>query len=557
MMNLEEKTWKDVTNMSPGELNEVMKSVQTTEVEALHTSHANGYVTPIGSFGWDGEKVPGEIGVIKKYHVKYRHLTLRSWQNFIESDITQAVIRKYVRWIVGSGLKLQAEPMEDVIEQLGIQFDKKRFIGQVEPRFRLYCKSKRSSYDRQMTLNKIMEEAKKNAVVGGDVLVVMRTDDRNNVSVELIDGERVNTTYTSNELVTKDRNQGLRVRYGVAYEKETKRHVAYYVRQQDGTYKRIQAQTSSGMTQAFLFYGLRYRLDNIRGIPLATACLQTVAQLDRYKEATVGSAEERQKIVYFVKHDVAGTGESIHARAVTGAIKRGLNKDLNPDGFSNGELPNLIATTTNKQAVDMPKGAELKSLASQNELNFGPFMKENLIILCATLQIPYEVALSKYENTFSASRMASQDWQNTIWVERDDMGENFCDYIYRYWLNIMVMSLRITVDALVRALFSKDEELYDAIVHARWTGRNVPHIDPLKEVQAQRAKLGAAGANAPLTTPAKATEELGSGEWDENLDRFTEQMDQMPDQFNVTQPEQQPPGSDNDDDADAEDQEEE
>lgn len=525
--------------MSSTDLQDVMQSVKTTEVEASTLAGNYGYYTPIGSFGWDGEKNPGEIGVIKKYEVRYSHLTLRAWQNFIESDFSQAAIRKYVRWIVGAGLKLQAEPMAEVIQDLGLDFDKKQFTKQVEARFRLFSKSKRSSYSKQMTFNKVMEEAKKNAVVGGDVLVIMRTDEIGNVTVELVDAEHVCTPFSDSPEMRKDRESGCKIRYGVAYDKKTKEHKAYYIKSTDDLgYVRIPAYDSNGMKRAFLFYGLRYRLDSIRGIPLATACLQTIAQLDRYKEATVGSAEERQKIVYYVKHDVQGSGESIHGKRIQESIQRNLNRHLSTDQYSSEELNNLIATTTNKQAIDMPKGAELKSLASQNELSFGTFMKENLIILCATLQMPYEVAVSKYENNFSSSRAALKDWEHTIDVEREDMGENFCGEIYNFWLVMQSMMNRIDNSALSKAVLGKDYDLLEAICHSRWTGARVPHIDPVKEVNAERLKLGPAGANIPLTTPSKATEALGTGEFDENLARFGEQFSTIPDEFKPVKVEQ-------------------
>lgn len=384
-----------------------------------------------------------------------------------------------------------------------------------------------------MTFNEIMKEAKKNAVIGGDVLAILRTEEDLSVSVELVDGEHVKNPFGTEGLEEEDKSENVRVRYGVAYDINTKRHLAYYVRKTSGGYTRIPVKDKNNQTQCFLLYGLRYRIDNIRGIPLTTACLQTVAQLDRYKEALVGSAEERAKIVWQIVHDLGSSGEGINTKNIERALNSGLGLYNNEPSITGENLQNLVATTTNKQAVNMPQGAELKSISSQNEMQFGPFVKENIIILCATLQIPYEVAMSKYENNFSSSRAALKDWEHTIHVERDDLGENFCSPIYQYWLNIMVMSRKIDSPTLVTAILTGDVELYEAITNSRWIGRNVPHIDPEKEVRAERLKLGGTGANVPLTTISKATETLGTGEFDENLERYVEEYEQIPEELKV------------------------
>ncbi len=58
----------------------------------------------------------------------------------------------------------------------------------------------------------------------------------------------------------------------------------------------------------------------------------------------------------------------------------------------------------------------------------------------------------------------------------------------------------------------------------RMTGPHFPHIDPLKEVKAEREKLGALGKNIPLTTAELATEALGGGDSDSNIEQFSDEV---------------------------------
>jgi capsid protein len=65
----------------------------------------------------------------------------------------------------------------------------------------------------------------------------------------------------------------------------------------------------------------------------------------------------------------------------------------------------------------------------------------------------------------------------------------------------------------------------ESYTKARFTGPHFPHIDPVKEVNAERLKLGEKGANIPLTTVEQATENLGAGDSDSNIEQFTDEYE--------------------------------
>ena len=59
----------------------------------------------------------------------------------------------------------------------------------------------------------------------------------------------------------------------------------------------------------------------------------------------------------------------------------------------------------------------------------------------------------------------------------------------------------------------------------KFTGANMPHIDPLKEVKAMRELLGDIDNGIiPLTSYEAVTEQLGEGEWSENFAKFIEEQ---------------------------------
>lgn len=482
---------------------------------------ANMHSTPIFIVSYDGEKTPGEIGDIKSYLLDYNALRARSWQSYLESEITQDVINKFVLWIIGSGLKLQSEPVESIISDEIGTFDLKTFSKKTEDRFKLYANSTDSSYSEMVNLNDLAHEVKKNALIGGDCLVINRLVGVN-VQSQIVDGVHVQTPIFGNDFFKAAKAKGNTILNGIEQTK-TGKHVAYYVRTSFDKFDRIEAFSSGGQKMAYMVYGLSYRIDGNRGIPIISAVLESLKKIDRYKEATVGSAEERQKIIMSIEHDVTSTGENPFNKVI--AQSAGIANNINKKGEVNDDqIIGQIAATYDKQVINMPKGAKLAALNSKNELTFKDFYTTNINLICATIGIPPDIALSKYDSNFSASRAAIKDWEHTIMVNRKKFSRQFYQPFYEFWLDVQIRTGRIPSTGYLQAVISGDSILLSAYRNARWVGANVPHIDPEKEVRAERAKLGEQGAMIPLTTAEAATEALGAGDFEQNQNRFKEEL---------------------------------
>ena len=131
-------------------------------------------LTPIT---FDGEKTPYELGNPLDYKLDYYSLRMRAWESYLKSDVVQNAIRKYCLWIVGSGLKLQSNPILSILQKNKIDIDKesvKDFIKNTEDFFRLYANTKESVYSREYNLHDEAVETLKNALLSGDILCIMR-----------------------------------------------------------------------------------------------------------------------------------------------------------------------------------------------------------------------------------------------------------------------------------------------------------------------------------------------------------------------------------------------
>lgn len=469
---------------------------------------------------FNGEKNLGEVGPVKSYQMDYQILRLRAWQSFIESDISQTILKRFELWVIGAGLKLQSEPNKVVLKSEGLgDIDTQSFNELVEARWSVWANSKMSDYSSMSNLQMITGQAFLNTQVGGDVLVILRYLD-NAVCVQLIDGAHVEAPTYGNEVFPTNLENGNQIKNGIEFSPRGE-HVAFYVKDYLNKYERIPAKgPESGLTMAFLVTGMEYRIDSVRGIPSISTVLETIAKLDRYKEATVGSAEERQKIAYMIEHEIFSDGSSpvldmlAKARDVDGA------NDKLPQDVSGKQLADNVAATTNKMTFNMPIGAKVKSMESKNELYFKDFHDVNRNDICSTVGIPPEVAMSKYDSNFSASRAALKDWEHTLNVARKKFTFKFLQNIYNFWLETEILKNKIQAPGYLLAKVQGKNMILEAYRTVRFVGPNVPHIDPLKEVAAERLKLGDTGNSLPLTNLEAATEALNGGESDANMEQY-------------------------------------
>lgn len=474
---------------------------------------------------YNGEKNLGEMGPAKSYKLDFQMLRVRSWQAWVDSDVAQTVIGRYAIWTVGTGLKLQCQPMADVLESGGIKIDRQKFSKVVESLFSIYRESAECDYSGQQTLDDLADTAFINKIVGGDVLVVMRLEG-DSPTVQLIDGAHVKSPFSDSSSFPYVMPNGNRIIDGIEVD-DRKKHVAYWVRKGVGLdYERIPAYgKETGLKMAWMIYGLRYRIDTMRGVPLLTAVLETVKKLERYKEATVGGAEERAKVAFQVVHGKTSTGESPLDKRMALAFDTNNAQSQIPIDAAGKAIAREVAVTTNKQAFNMPVDSELKILnAPTGELNYKDFYATNTDAICSTVNIPPNVAMSKYDSNFSASRAALKDWENTLNVGRKKFSKDFYQPIFDLWFYVQVLQNKIAAPGFIAAMLSGNKYVIGAYLRARWVGAQVPHIDPLKEVKAERAKLGAAGLSIPLTTAEAAVESLNGTDFAEVMEQFRDEL---------------------------------
>jgi capsid protein len=477
---------------------------------------------PIITKKFDGEKTPGELGVIIDSVPDYQRLRLRAYDAEIKTDLVKIITSKFFKWVIGSGLKLQAEPNKTFLALEGVEENWQELQKNIEARFSVYSKSNYADFSRMNNLHYKAMETYKTAFLGGDCLVVCRVEDLN-LNVQVIDGQHVKQPDIND--VEKAKERGNHVKHGIEFN-ERGEHIAYYVYtiSKDfglGDFERIAVYGEKSKRKlAWMVYGEKNRVDHVRGIPAITQILEKLNKLDRYTEASVSKAEQGANVVYSIEHDVFSSGEN--------PIDKKLDQKLKfsgavQDGYALADgLANRIVETTSNQVFNMPNGAKLKTFTGTTDNNYEAFSKSVFNSLCASVDIPPEVALQMYNSNYSASRAAINSWGYIIGIHRENASNDFYKPVYKLWLEVEILKNKINLPSYISALNKKDNMLIEAYSQCRFIGKNMPHIDPLKEIKAIREMLGTEGAT-PLISHEQAAEMANVGDFSENYSKYLEE----------------------------------
>lgn len=476
-------------------------------------------------FPFDGEKTPYELGTPLDYYLDYYSIRARAWEAYIKSAVVQNAIRKYCRWLIGSGLKFQSDPVESILSKAGIELDVNKFSEDLEDVFRLYADSRNCTYNEMMNLHSTAIEALKNAFMAGDCLCVLRTDGKKE-TIELIDGY-----FVQQPIGNDDPNAVM----GVKLDGKGK-HLGFWIYKDFGKYEFIPAYgEKTGRLQAWLMYGLRHKITDVRGMSLLTAVLEHVDKLERYSDATLGAAEENAKIPITIEHQQFSTGENPLTNQLAQSIGKGKGVAPETQNWQTCDTyASKIAQTTNKQAINMPIGSSLKRHAGSTDMNFSPYFNTNLDVIYSVIDIPPEVAMEKYGGSFSGSRAALKGWEHNLHVNRVLILTNqYYKPFFDYWFYMSVLRNQINAPGYLEAMNKGNFMIIEAYRKCRFIGVGVPHIDPEKEVRAERLKLGKTFDNAPLTTMEQAIETLNSGDFSQVIKKATNEKEISKD-FNTT-----------------------
>ena len=422
-------------------------------------------------YSWDdGSKYPGGFGPTRVMIPDYWTLRARSAQLFETNLYARGIVRRLVTNVINVGLHLEATP-DDTL--LGLDPDTLSGWSEiVENRWRVWATTpKVCDYRERDSFGALQAATFAEALISGDVLAVLQHDRRTQLPrLRLIRGAAVQTPMHAKA------RKGHEIKHGVELDRAG-RHVAYWVTQEDGTSKRLPAWgEKSGRRIAWLVYGADKRIDDVRGKPLLALVLQSLLEIDRYRDSAQRKAFLNSILALFVKKTEAGPG----SRAVTGgAIRRGTvtsgtgddQRTLNLAEFVPGVI--LDRLQQGEEPVPFSSGG--------TDERFGGFEGAILHGVAWALEIPPEVLKLEFNKSFSAAQAANNEFGMFLNRARFAFGSAFCAPIYAEWLVSEVLSRRIEAAGLLESWRDvRRFDVYAAWVASDWSGQIKPAVDLVK-----------------------------------------------------------------------------
>lgn len=469
----------------------------------------------------DGEKNIGQMGPPIHYVYDYQMVRIRGRQLYNESDIAKTFINNYVEWICGAGLKMQAEPMDDVINSdKNSKFDKKRFIREAESRFRIHMESRFSTHNQNQSAQIQFRGAVLEAIIEGDCLILDRVKN-GYPTIDVISGRKIKSPGYPYD--TEIVSRGNKEYDGVEID-ENGTHVAFYVQNTDYTFTRIEAVGSkTGRKQAALMYGMDLPVGAVRGLPIMIASFENIKNVTDLIGSAASGAVKAANFAVIMEHNHFSTGEGINMQAMLEAAAAGEPKDqqLNPYGTID-ELKRNVAAVGADQLLNAPIGATIKTMPATSNTNIGGFLEPILVLIAAAIGIPYEVATMLYKNSFSASRMSSQSFQQILLNRRALYTPMYYGMNYEIFVELEVLYGRITAPNFIDAILKNDHITKEAYLKSRYVGPRVPQADPSKE-----AKAGILLMQHGAKTHEQLSEENGGGDFWTNNETLGEEYSEM------------------------------
>ncbi len=467
----------------------------------------------------DGTKFAGGFGPTLVPVADYWTLRARSAQLFETNLYARGIVRRFLTNVINTGLHLECIPEESI---LGFEEDAlAEWSETVEIRWNLWevcpwlC-----DHREQQTFGAIQAAAYAEALISGDVLVVLRQDHGTGLPrVQLINAAAVQTP------IDHKPQRGNRIVHGVELDAQD-RHVGYWVRQREpgSSYafrsKRLPAWgEKTGRRIAWLVYGTDRRLDDVRGKPILSLVLQSLKEIDRYRDAVQRKAVLNSMLALFIKKgaDKMGTlpltGGAVRAETVTRVDDTGA-----PRSYKAAELiPGLVLEEL--QQGEEPVGFDSKGIDEK----FGDFEEAIVQAFAWALETPPEILRLAFSNNYSASQAAINEYKMFLNRVRHDFGAAFCAPIYQEWLVSEALNGKIDAPRLLEAWRDRTQyDVFGAWVASEWAGQIKPAVDLSKLVKGYDAMVASG-----FITRDRAARELTGTKFSRNAKRLRIENEQL------------------------------
>lgn len=375
--------------------------------------------------------------------------------------------------IVGRGLRLK--PNIDA-ELLGVSPEERRTLEkQIEREWNIWAESTDCDMARIDNFYELQQLAFLNWLISGDCLAVLPVKPRLNqpydLRVQLIEADRLcspdNCDTIDNKIVggVEVDQSGEVVAYHIA-----DHHPLSYA-YADISWQRVEAFGKTTGRRNVLHLMNRERIGQRRGVPFLAPVIESLKQLGRYTDAELVAAVVSGMFTVFIEKADASSEDAIGS-----IIPEEMQVDAEDETTIELAPGAVIDLNEGEKAHDMNPG--------RPNANFGGFVEAICQQIGASLEIPYELLMKRFNSSYTASKGALEEAWKMFNMYRDWLATDFCQPVYEEWLTEAVAKGRIKAPG-----FFTDPVIRKAYCGAKWNGPAKGMLDPVKEATAAEKRV--------------------------------------------------------------------
>lgn len=375
--------------------------------------------------------------------------------------------------IVGRGLRLK--PNIDA-ELLGVSPEERRTLEkQIEREWNIWAESTDCDMARIDNFYELQQLAFLNWLISGDCLAVLPVKPRLNqpydLRVQLIEADRLcspdNCDTIDNKIVggVEVDQSGEVVAYHIA-----DHHPLSYA-YADISWQRVEAFGKTTGRRNVLHLMNRERIGQRRGVPFLAPVIESLKQLGRYTDAELVAAVVSGMFTVFIEKADASSEDAIGSM---------LPEEVQVDAEDETTIELAPGAV-----IDLNKGEKAHDMnPGRPNANFGGFVEAICQQIGASLEIPYELLMKRFNSSYTASKGALEEAWKMFNMYRDWLATDFCQPVYEEWLTEAVAKGRIKAPG-----FFTDPVIRKAYCGAKWNGPAKGMLDPVKEATAAEKRV--------------------------------------------------------------------
>lgn len=426
-------------------------------------------------------------------------LRQRSRDLYMGVPIANGAVKTMRTNVVGRGLHLKPAIDREVLGITAAAAQK--LEKQIEREWKLWAESQDCDIERIDNFFELQQLAFLNWLMSGDCLAVLPVKPRINqpydLRVQLIEADRLSSPDYCDSWDNK-------IVGGVEVDKDGE-VIAYHISDQhplsgevtEYKWQRVEAYGAKTGRRNVLHIMCRERIGQRRGVPFLAPVIESLKQLGRYTDAELVAAVVSGMFTVFIEKEEASSDEAIGSMIPE-------EEQIDAEDETSVELgPGAV--------MDLNPGEKVHdSNPGRPNSNFSMFVEAICQQIGASLEIPYELLVKRFNASYTASKGALEEAWKMFRMYRAWLATDFCQPIYEEWFAEAVAKKRIDAPG-----FFADPLIKKAYCKAEWNGPAKGMLDPVKEVTAAEKRV----ANG-FSTRSSETMEMTGGDFYTNADQL-------------------------------------